>query len=69
MLCPTFNGRFVPNSAKRFVNARECGRFCCYSPSQNRAAALIFRTGPAERVDCANLIAGCSGYFDRLSLA
>jgi hypothetical protein len=39
------------------------------SSSQDRAAVLIFRTGPVELVDCANLIAGCSGYFDRISLA
>ena len=42
---------------------------CCYSHSQDRAAVLIFRTGPVERVGCANPIAGCSGYFDRISLA
>ncbi len=35
----------------------------------DRAAALIFRTDPVERVERANLIASCSGYFDRISLA
>jgi hypothetical protein len=39
------------------------------SNSQDRAAVLIFKTGPVELVDCANLIASCSGYFDRIGLA
>jgi hypothetical protein len=43
------------------LNARECGCLCRYSHSQF--------TGPVDRMDWANLIAGCSGYFDRLSLA
>jgi hypothetical protein len=30
---------------------------------------LIFRTEPVEQADRDNLIAGCSGYFDRTSLA
>jgi hypothetical protein len=42
-------------------NVRECGCLCCSSHSQF--------TGPVDRMDWANLIAGCSGYFDRLSLA
>jgi hypothetical protein len=33
------------------------------------AAGVIFRTGLVEQADWANLIAGCSGYFDRISLA
>jgi hypothetical protein len=36
---------------------------------QYRAVGLIFRAGPVEQVDWANPIAGCSGYFDRTSLA
>jgi hypothetical protein len=54
---------------KRFADARECARLCCYSHSPDRAPVLIFRTGPVEQMDRANLIAGCSGYFDRISLA
>jgi hypothetical protein len=39
------------------------------SHSRDRAAVPIFRTGPVEQLDRANPIAGCSGYFDRISLA
>jgi hypothetical protein len=47
----------------------QLGRLCRYSHSQHRAAVLIFRTGPVVPVDWGNLIAGCSGHFDRTSLA
>jgi hypothetical protein len=40
-----------------------------YSRSHDCAAALLFRTGPVEQVDWANLIAGCSGCSDRISPA
>jgi hypothetical protein len=33
------------------------------------AVALLFKTGPVEQVDWANPIAGCSGYYDRISPA
>jgi hypothetical protein len=36
-------------------------------PASRRSAG--FNAGPVGRADRANLIAGCSGYFDRISLA
>jgi hypothetical protein len=43
------------------------GRY--YANPGAAAVVVIFRTGPVEQADWANLIAGCSGYFDRISLA
>ena len=40
-----------------------------YSHSHDCAVALLFRTGQVEQVDWANPIAGCSGYYDRISPA
>jgi hypothetical protein len=37
----------------------------CFKEKQ----VLIFRAGPVVQADWANLIAGCSGYFDRIGLA
>ena len=37
--------------------------------SKDCAVALLFKTGPVEQVDWANPIAGCSGYYDRISPA
>ena len=43
------------------------GRYCANPGAA--AVVVIFRTGLVEQADWANLIAGCSGYFDRISLA
>jgi hypothetical protein len=60
------------------VGQQEFGRNGSWTRANVAASAVTrrtshrsadFRTGPVERVDWANLIADCSGYFDRTSLA